>query len=96
MVLAERQLLSLRRDKGADSVRPGITGLAQVRGRDEVSIRAKAGYDAFYARRMNPALDAWIFWRTFRCVFTGEGIREGAPNPSSRHWKEPAHRRSRL
>ena len=96
VVLAERQLLSLRRDKGADSVRPGITGLAQVRGRDEVSIRAKAGYDAFYARRMSPALDAWIFWRTFRCVFTGEGIREGAPKPSSRHWKEPAHRRSRL
>lgn len=95
VVLAEQTLISLRRKKGADRVRPGITGLAQVRGRDEVPARRKAGYDAYYARHMGPGLDTWIFLRTFRCVFTGEGMREGAAPRPARKWEEPVRRRTR-
>ena len=58
VVLAERALIGLRRAKGADRVRPGITGLAQVQGRDEVPASRKACYDAYYARHMGPRLDA--------------------------------------
>lgn len=95
VVLAERALIGLRRAKGADRVRPGITGLAQVQGRDEVPARRKACYDAYYARHMGPGLDAWIFMRTFRCVFTGEGMREGAAPRTARQWQRTARRRYR-
>ena len=95
VVLAERALIGLRRAKGADRVRPGITGLAQVQGRDEVPARRKACYDAYYARHMGPGLDAWIFMRTFRCVCTGEGMREGAAPRTARQWQRTARRRYR-
>lgn len=95
VVLAERALIGLRRAKGADRVRPGITGLAQVQGRDEVPARRKACYDAYYTRHMGPSLDAWIFMRTFRCVFTGEGMREGAAPRTARQWQRTARRRYR-
>ena len=64
-------------------VRPGITGLAQVRGRDTVSIQHKARYDAYYARRMSLGLDGRIVLETLRCVVTGEGIREGGHSPEA-------------
>ena len=95
VVLAERTLIDLRRQKGADQIRPGITGLAQVRGRDEVPILRKSGYDAYYARHMSLKLDIWILFQTLRCVFTGEGMREGAASPEVREWKESGRRRSR-
>ena len=77
VVLTETELLSLRRQNGADRVRPGITGLAQVRGRDDLDIRKKARYDAFYCQHMSLALDIRIALRTIRCVISGDGIREG-------------------
>ena len=86
VVLTETELLALRRRLGADRVRPGITGLAQVRGRDTVSLQHKARYDAYYVRRMSPGLDWRIMLDTLRCVITGEGIQEGgrAPEASAR------------
>ena len=79
VVLTETALLKRRRELGADRVRPGITGLAQVKGRDDVPIRHKARYDAFYADHRSARLDGWILLRTVRFVITGAGIREGAP-----------------
>ena len=70
VVLTETELLARRRRLGADLVRPGITGLAQVRGRDTVSIQHKARYDAYYARRMSLGLDGRIVLETLRCVVT--------------------------
>ncbi len=81
VVLTETELLKRRRELGADRVRPGITGLAQVKGRDDVPIRHKARYDAFYASHGSARLDGWILLRTVRFVITGDGIREGAPAP---------------
>ena len=74
----ERHLLALRRRYGADAVRPGITGLAQIRGRDELAPRLKALYDAEYAANLTFWLDAYIFISTVRCVVLREGVREGA------------------
>ena len=79
VVLTETRLLELRRQQGADMVRPGITGLAQVRGRDHVDDRHKAKYDAFYAKHKGVKFDLWILLQTVRCVVSGEGIQEGIP-----------------
>jgi O-antigen biosynthesis protein WbqP len=56
------------------SIRPGLTGLAQINGRNSVSPRAKARYDVFYARHVNPWLDVMILRRTIRLVLRGTGI----------------------
>lgn len=77
VVLTEKDLLQLRREYGADRVRPGITGLAQIRGRDTLPIRQKAKYDAYYAKHASVWLDIRILKETMRCVLTGDGIREG-------------------
>lgn len=45
-------------------VRPGITGLAQIRGRDHISYRHKIRYDLFYIRHQSFLLDAWILWES--------------------------------
>lgn len=82
VVLTERHLLELRRRWGADRVRPGITGLAQIRGRDQVPYRRKALYDRYYARHLSPWLDGKILWVTVRYVLKREGIREGALHPA--------------
>lgn len=78
VVLTERHLLELRRRWGADQVRPGITGLAQIRGRDQVHYRRKALYDRYYARHLSLRLDAKILFATVKYVLKREGIREGA------------------
>jgi O-antigen biosynthesis protein WbqP len=65
-----------QRDKlGLDGhIRPGLTGLAQINGRNSVSPRAKARYDVFYARRVSLGLDLMILRRTVRLVLRGTGI----------------------
>lgn len=55
-------------------VRPGITGLSQVNGRNHVRAHRKARYDVHYARRCSPALDVYILRRTVRVVLLAEGI----------------------
>ena len=79
VVLTETRLLELRRQRGADTVRPGITGLAQVRGRDHVDDRHKSRYDAFSVNHKGAKFDLWILMQTVRCVVSGEGIQEGSP-----------------
>ena len=78
VIPSETYLLSLRRRYGAHTVRPGITGLAQIRGRDELPPRLKAQYDAEYAANCTFLLDGYIFFSTLRYVIRREGIREGS------------------
>ena len=80
VVLTERTLLELRSRNGANTVRPGLTGWAQVNGRDDVPIMEKAMLDAYYVQRFSLAVDLRILVRTVGYVFRGEGITEGA-NP---------------
>ena len=66
------------RDKyGANGVRPGLTGLAQVMGRDELPIEVKAKYDGDYVKNITFANDVKIFFRTIFSVASADGIKEG-------------------
>lgn len=56
------------------SVRPGITGLAQVNGRNFISARNKTRYDTFYAQRACMWLDTKIAFRTFGVVFDTKNV----------------------
>lgn len=66
------------RDKyGANDVKPGLTGWAQVNGRDEISIEEKAGLDGYYVRNMGICLDIRCLLKTVIVVLTHEGVAEG-------------------
>lgn len=77
VVLTETELLELRRRNGAGIVRPGLTGLAQVSGRDDVCVGLKAKLDSDYVADMCFATDMRIVFKTFRNVLKSEGITEG-------------------
>lgn len=67
------------RDKyGANSICPGLTGWAQINGRDELLMDVKAKYDGEYVQRMSFAFDVKIFFKTILSVLKGEGIKEGS------------------
>ncbi|MCV7456592.1 sugar transferase [Micrococcus luteus] len=55
-------------------VRPGITGLAQVSGRNAISWEQKLELDVHYVENFSLALDVMVLWRTVRSVLTREGI----------------------
>ena len=61
----------------ANDVRPGLTGLAQVNGRDELPIDVKARYDGEYAANITFLGDMKIFFGTFGYVFHRKGVVEG-------------------
>lgn len=66
------------RDKyKANDVLPGLTGLAQINGRDELPIEVKAKIDGGYVEHMTMLLDMKILVWTFVYVFRSEGVREG-------------------
>ena len=50
-------------------LRPGITGLAQVKGRNDIPFSDRFRYDVWYVRHVNPGVDSWIVWNTVRVVF---------------------------
>ena len=67
------------RDKyGANDVTPGLTGWAQINGRDELPIEEKARMDGEYVRRMGIAIDVKCFMETVVAVLKSKGIVEGA------------------
>ena len=66
------------RDKyNANSIRPGLTGWAQVNGRDELEIPIKAKFDGEYVEKMSFLFDIKIFFKTIIKVFKHDGIVEG-------------------
>ncbi|MDF3003129.1 MAG: capsular biosynthesis protein [Bacillota bacterium] len=65
----------------ANSVKPGITGWAQVNGRDELPIDIKADFDGFYAKNISFSLDLKILFMTVASVLTSKGVSEGGPRP---------------
>ena len=70
--------LIAERDKyGANNVRPGLTGLAQIMGRDELPIDVKAKYDGDYVKNITFKNDASIFLRTIFSVASADGVKEG-------------------
>ena len=70
--------LIAERDKyKANDVLPGLTGLAQISGRDELPIEVKAKIDGDYVQRKNPLLDTEIFVKTVFSVLRSDGVKEG-------------------
>lgn len=66
------------RDKyGANSIRPGLTGWAQINGRDELEIPVKARFDGEYVEKMGLKMDLRCFFGTFISVLRGDGVVEG-------------------
>lgn len=70
--------LIAERDKyGANDVRPGLTGWAQINGRDELPIDVKARFDGEYVKNLSFAFDCKCFFGTIRSVLRSEGVVEG-------------------
>ena len=67
-------LISLRREAGVDALRPGLTGWAQIHGRDELTVAQKVRHDLWYLEHASPALDLWILIRTVRTLFSFRGV----------------------
>ena len=76
-------ILDLRDKNGSNSVRPGLTGWAQVNGRDELPIDVKAGFDGEYIKKMSIVFDIKIILMTVVSVFTSKGVREGRNESSN-------------
>jgi len=67
-------LIALRTEKGVDKLLPGITGWAQVNGRDELSIPDKVALDVEYLNRQSFWFDIKILWMTFLKVIKRDGV----------------------
>ncbi|MDD5658788.1 MAG: sugar transferase [Actinomycetota bacterium] len=67
------ELIRLRKEKGVDAMRPGITGLAQVSGRDELPIPVKVEFDKKYVDDFSLINDFKIIFITVKAVFTAKG-----------------------
>ena len=80
LVYTEREIRFLRRWYGVYQVTPGITGWAQVNGRDCLSDEEKAEYDREYIERRSLLFDTKIFFRTIWVVLTGKDVVEGGMN----------------
>ena len=67
-------LITLRSEKSVDKLLPGITGWAQVNGRDKLSIHDKVALDAEYLDRQSFWFDMKILWMTFLKVIKRDGV----------------------
>ena len=67
-------LIALRTENGVDKLLPGITGWAQVNGRDELSIPDKVALDVEYLNRQSFWFDIKILWMTFLKVIKRDGV----------------------
>ena len=70
-------LIAEREKYGANDVRPGLSGWAQINGRDELPIEVKARYDGEYVEKMSFLFDCRCFFGTIGKVLKREGVVEG-------------------
>lgn len=80
-------LIAQRDQYGANDVTPGLTGWAQVNGRDELEIEEKARLDGEYAQNISFGMDMKIFWMTVKNVLRGSGVVEGGPKEMKKESK---------
>lgn len=67
-------LIAMRTEAGAHELLPGLTGWAQVNGRDDLPILQKVELDAVYLKHRSLAFDVYILWRTAMKVIRREGV----------------------
>lgn len=77
-------LVAARDEVGANDVRPGLTGWAQINGRDEISIEDKVALDGEYVRRRGVLFDMKCFFGTFSKLSGSEVVESEVPEESSR------------
>ncbi|HIU34936.1 MAG TPA: sugar transferase [Candidatus Pullichristensenella excrementigallinarum] len=70
-------LIRLREEAGVNRVRPGLTGWAQVNGRDLLSIPEKVAYDREYVENLSLRFDLKCLLRSFTSVLSADGVKEG-------------------
>lgn len=70
----QADLIEQRTALGVDQLVPGLTGWAQVNGRDELPIPQKVALDAYYASHQSLALDLRVIWMTFLKVLRRDGV----------------------
>lgn len=82
-------LLEERERYGANDVRPGLTGWAQINGRDELPIEVKAKLDGEYVEKMSFFFDIKCFFGTILSVLKHDGVVEGGVQVEKEEEKEP-------
>ena len=70
-------LIAERDRYGANDVKPGLTGWAQIHGRDELEIPRKARLDGYYVNKLGPLMDIRCFLGTIAAVLKADGVVEG-------------------
>lgn len=84
--LWNQDVLTAERDKyGANDVVPGLTGWAQVNGRDELEIPEKAKYDGDYVKNLTFKMDVTCFFMTIANVLRHRGVVEGGTGTLAKH-----------
>lgn len=84
----QTDLNELRESYGVHQVRPGLTGWAQINGRDELEISVKAALDAEYLRLFGIAMDIRCFFGTFLPVLSQKGVVEGGTGAMQEETKD--------
>lgn len=69
------RLIQLRTERNIHLMRPGLTGWAQINGRDDVTDEEKVELDCYYNEHKTVALDLYILLRTFGAVSTAKGVK---------------------
>ncbi|WP_396187479.1 sugar transferase [Flavobacterium sp.] len=68
-------LMQLRVKAGVDQLKPGITGWAQINGRDEIALEEKVAFEKEYLERKSFWFDIKIVWLTFSRVLKSDGVK---------------------
>ena len=84
LVYTEREIRFLRRWYGVYQVTPGITGWAQVNGRDTVDIYDKVYYDREYVQNVSLKFDLKVLWKSVLVVLGRHGVVDGKVDPKFR------------
>jgi O-antigen biosynthesis protein WbqP len=79
----QHDLISLRTSRGIDRLLPGLTGWAQVNGRDSLSIPEKVALDEYYLNNQSARLNAWILLQTFLQVIRANDVAETGPTTTA-------------
>ena len=85
---SQEDLIAERDKYGANDIRPGLTGWAQINGRDELTIEEKSAYDGEYVKRLSFAFDCRCFFGSFAAVLRHKGVVEGGTGAMNEEHKE--------
>lgn len=71
----QTELMKMRDANGSSMLRPGLTGWAQINGRDDIEEKLKARFDGEYAKKISFGFDCKCFFGTFIKVFKSDGVK---------------------